>query len=77
MGRSWFYLTLWRGTPPEFTTELDAKITQGDSAAAVIHTADTADSSIDTAASLAARIYSREAVGSDITKVTEVVWRVH
>lgn len=77
MAQAWFYLTLWHGTPPEFTTELDAHITRADSAAAVIHTADAADSSIETTASLVAKVHTREAVGTDIITRTEVVWRVH
>lgn len=76
-GRSWFYLTLWHGTPPEFTSEFDAQIADADSASAFIHTASVAESNIETAASYAANIRSRDAVGAEITTVTEVVWRVH
>lgn len=75
-GRSWFYLTLWRGTPPEFTTELDAQIGTVESAYASIKTAEAAESSIATAFSGDAAIPQTEAVGVDVITVTEVIWRV-
>jgi len=75
-GRSWFYLTLWRGTPPEFTTEIDATIGDVDRAFANIKTAEAAESHIATAFSGDAAIPQTEAVGVDIITVTEVIWRV-
>lgn len=75
-GRSWFYLTIWRGTPPEFTSEFDAQIGDTDSAFASIKTADTAESHITTAFSGDAAIQRTDAVGIDIITTTEVIWRV-
>lgn len=75
-GRSWFYLTLWRGTPPEFTSEFAAQIGDIDSAFASIKTADTAESRITTSFSGDAAIPRTDAVRGDIITTTEVTWRV-
>lgn len=75
-GRSWFYLTLWRGTPPEFTTEIDATIGDVDRAFASIKTAEAAESSIATTYSGNAVIHRADAVGVDVITITEVIWRV-
>lgn len=75
-GRSWFYLTLWHGTPPEFTTEVDAQIGDIDRAFANIKTAEAAESHIGTTESVEAGIRTGEAVGADVITITEVIWRV-
>lgn len=77
MGRSWFYLALWRGTPEEFTTEFNAQIQEADSALAYIKSTDAAQTNVNTIASLSANIRSREAIGTDITTTTEVIWYVN
>ena len=76
-GRAWFYLTLWHGTPPEFTTEIGVNIARVDSVSASIHTADAVESGIRTADSFETEISTQETAGADIITVTEVVWRVH
>lgn len=75
-GRSWFYLTLWRGTPPEFTTEVNAQIGDIDRAFANIKTAEAAESHIATTDAIEAGIRTGETVGVDVITVTEVIWRV-
>lgn len=75
--QAWFMLTLWRGTIPEFTSEVDAIITQSDSVVSAVHVADTADSSIDTTMSFSAQIQKQDVIGTDIITVSEVVWCVH
>ena len=74
---SWFYLTLWHGTPEEFTTELTTQIHKADSALAYIKSTNEAQSNIDTIASLSANIRSHEAIGTDIITTTEVLWYVN
>ena len=74
--KSWFYLTLWRGTPPEFTSEFDVKVAQADHASVLIHPADEAEANIETASSSIAQIHERETTGADVITTTEVVWRV-
>ena len=74
--RSWFYLTLWRGTPPEFTENLTATIQDSESANALIHTLDEVGSKISTVASFSSRILKSEAFTAGITKETEIIWYV-
>ena len=76
MGRSWFYLTLWRGTPEEFTSKIDAKIQTVENSSVAIKTAENLQSKICTATLLSANIKSRETIGLDVIKTTEVVWYV-
>ena len=76
MGRSWFYLTLWRGTPPEFTEEMEIVVNDVDRKTAIIQTSNTAESKIATAVSAVANIISREIIGADISTTTEVLWYV-
>lgn len=76
VSRSWFYLTLWRGTPPEFTTSVDAQIEDASSAVAHIKMEDGMNTDISTTASLSTYIRSRESIGTDIITTTEVVWYV-
>ena len=77
MGRSWFYLTLWRGTPKEFTTEFNTQIQESNATLASIKRTDAAQTNINTIASLSANIRSLEAIGTDIITTTEVVWYVN
>lgn len=77
LNKAWFYLTLWRGTPPDFTTEFDAEITEADKRTALIHTTDTANANIQTLASAIANVVRQELIGTDIITTTEVVWYVN
>lgn len=76
MSRAWFYLTLWHGTPEEFTTEATVKIQEAENASAHIKVTDTATSIIDKISSLTASIKSRDAILTEIADATEVVWHV-
>lgn len=75
-GRSWFYLTLWHGTPPEFTAEVDAQIGGIDRANIDIQTVEAAKAQIPTIEPVTTDISTRESVGIDVTTITEVVWGV-
>ena len=77
MGRSWFYLTLWHGTPPEFTSEFNTQIKDAEQKAASVLIANTADAGISTVVSAAANIVGQELTGADIITSTEVVWYVN
>ena len=77
MGRSWFYLTLWHGTPPEFTTNIDTQIGNTSSALAYIAREDGMNTNIETAASFSTDIRSREDINTNIITTTEVVWYVN
>ena len=74
--KSWFYLTLWRGTPPEFTERVDAKIKKSDSANAFIKTMDTANSEIGKSGSLLSDVSVCLSFDAEIIKRTKVVWHV-
>ena len=76
MSKSWFYLTLWHGTPPEFTSEFDVEISDTSPVDAMIRRADDMDTELNTTASLSADIRSRETIGTELIKTTEVVWYV-
>lgn len=76
MSKSWFYLTLWRGTPPEFTDEFDARIDDEDSAISSIETANTLGTVIDTALNALVSIETKEDVNTEIITKMEVVWYV-
>lgn len=76
MGKSWFYLTLWRGTPPEFTDFVDVALDTADGCGADITTAETAAQSIERMISANALIERIIPARADIIARTEVVWYV-
>ena len=76
LGRAWFYLTLWRGTPAEFTEEINAEIYDVDPVNALIAKADTADVGIERMATAVANIAKKDAFNMDIITETAVVWNV-
>ena len=75
-GKSWFYLTLWRGTPPEFTNEIETEIHESDHVNSVIHKTDSVGSEIKLSDAVSAFVQSGELFGIDIIRKTEVVWYV-
>lgn len=76
LGRAWFYLTLWRGTPPEFTDDVTVEIQQAESAQSLIAVSDAAEAGIERTTAAAADIASKDAFSMDIIKETAVVWYV-
>ena len=76
MAKAWFYLTLWRGTPPEFTEEVEADIQAVSDAPAVIATASRAESQIETATAATTEIVTGRNAEVEIITRTEVVWLV-
>lgn len=76
LSRSWFYLTLWRGTPPEFTSEYSAEIKDAEHGSAPVVTSSSADVNIKTMVAAVASMVCRELIGTDIQSTTEVVWYV-
>ena len=76
MARSWFYLTLWRGTPPEFTSKAETAIDTGTRAAAAVQAADASQVRITTRQGAAAAVRTAEHAARDIITTTEVIWRV-
>lgn len=76
MAKSWFYLTLWRGTPPEFTDDLGADIAEAEKVAVGIQRTDNLASEISTALSAVSNVISRSDIGTNVTTTTEVIWYV-
>ena len=76
MAKSWFYLTLWRGTPPEFTDDFDATITSADSADAIVHEGDSAGTIVATKDSASAGIVQTDKATVEVLQKLEVVWIV-
>lgn len=74
--RSWFYLTLWRGTPPEFTEEISTEINDVDKADSMITKESRVGSFIDTVANYSSKIRSRDTFSTAINTETEIIWYV-
>lgn len=77
MGQSWFYLTLWRGTPPEFTDYATAVLDMEASSGTEISTTNSTARSIERTTSGNALIERNKPARADITARTEVVWYVN
>lgn len=69
-------MTLWRGTPAEFTDEIDVEIQQAEPVQALIATADAAEAGIERTTAAVADIASKDAYSMDIIKESAVVWYV-
>lgn len=74
--RSWFYLTLWRGTPPEFTDDFDADITQAEFMDTAIHEQDAVSADIGTEFVGSVNIIEKDTVNASIIQMLEVTWFV-
>ena len=77
VSRSWFYLTLWHGTPEEFTTYYDIEIENLDFANANVHHTDSVSAVVDKAISLTAKIDYSDNATTDVITQTEVNWLVN
>lgn len=76
MGKSWFYLSFWKGTPEDFTTYADIEIQEANSALAIIEKTDTIKAKIENALTLSSDIKDQENCTANISMVTEVLWYV-
>lgn len=75
-GRSWFYLTLWHGTPGEMTEFVDVNVDVAKHPEAEIITSDQALGNIERTTSGNALIDKTASATAEITPRTEVVWYV-
>ena len=73
---SWFFLTLWRGTPAEFTEEIGAEIQQANPTQTIITMADAAGASIERVTTAVTDIVNMSVFNMDIITETAVVWYV-
>lgn len=73
---SWFYLTLWHGTPPEFTSEAEIEIGVTSNAPARICTSDNTYMGIVTDNDALASIRGETSADTDVITTSEVIWYV-
>lgn len=73
---SWFYLTLWRGNPPELTDYTDLEIDPTDRAVSAITTSFKADAVIGAADRHGLDVHTTDHVDGSIERKTEVTWYV-
>lgn len=76
LSKAWFYLTLFRGTPPEFTTDADVEIQKTSPAQALIAAADAAEAKINRITTAVADIISMDNFSMDLITETAVIWYV-
>ena len=76
MAQSWFYLTLWHGTPDEFTSKVNVEIEPVENAVALIHEDDTMSSGVETVTISGADVDRQYNADVDINTVMGVVWCV-
>ena len=76
LAKSWFYLTLWRGTPPEFTTNLSAKVQALNGMDSDIQTSQLLNAKVTIADMAEASIGNKTEAEASIVMNTGVVWHV-
>ena len=76
LSRSWFYLTLWRGTPAEFTEIIDVDIQQANPAQAIIAMADAVEAGVERITAAATDVVDMSVFNTVINTETAVVWYV-
>ena len=74
--QSWFYLTIWHGTPADFRTEYSIDVCEAQNAVAEIGLLESASSEIQRNSFGAVDISTQHNAHADITIKTEVVWYV-
>lgn len=76
-GRSWFYLTLFNGSPPNATDYVDVDIADREIVGTEVTTTDAVSSDVHMLDSFDSHISHADTFGVDILITTEVVWRVN
>ena len=76
-GRSWFYLTLFNGSPANATEYVDVDITEREIIGTEVATTDVLSSDVDLLDAYDSQISHADTFGVDIMITTEVVWRVN
>lgn len=76
-GRSWFYLTLFNGSPANATEYVDVDIAERDAVGTKVETTDVVPSDIHLLDSFDTMVSHADAISVDISMITEVVWRVN
>ncbi|MBP5460702.1 MAG: hypothetical protein J6Y20_01055 [Lachnospiraceae bacterium] len=76
-GRSWFYLTLFNGSPPNVTEYVDVDISDRETVSTEVATKDAIQNAVDMLDAYDSMVSHADAIGVEITMLTEVVWRVN
>lgn len=76
-GRSWFYLTLFNGSPPNATEYVDVDIAERETVGTEVMELDAVQNAVDMLDSFDSMVSHADAIGVDITMLTEVVWCVN
>ena len=76
-GRSWFYLTLFNGSPPNATDYVDVDIAERETVGTEVVTLNAASADVDMRDSFDSVVSHADAISVDISMITEVVWRVN
>lgn len=76
MAKSWFYLTLWKGTPKEFTSEYNVQIKERDSKNVTVKQEDRLSTAIGRRSKADVIIHEKGRYSSTVNITTEVVWYV-
>lgn len=76
-GRSWFYLTLFNGSPPNATEYVDVDIAERETVGAEVMKLDAVQNAVDMLDSFDSMVSHADAISVDISMITEVVWRVN
>lgn len=75
-GRSWFYLTLWNGSPSGMTEYVDATLDVQARRQSDICVTEPAAQAVETVSKSTANVDHTTAAGVEIITTTEVVWYV-
>lgn len=76
-GRSWFYLTLFNGSPANATEYVDVDITEREIVGTEVVTLDAVQNAVDLLDSFDSMVSHADTFGVDIILTTEVIWRVN
>lgn len=76
-GRSWFYLTLFNGSPPNVTEYVDVDIAEREAVGTEVVTLDAVQNAVDMLDSIDSMVSRADTFGVDIILTTEVIWRVN
>ena len=76
-GRSWFYLTLFNGSPANATEYVAVDITEREIVGTEVATTDAIQNAVDMLDSCDPMVSHADAISVDISMITEVVWRVN
>ena len=76
-GRSWFYLTLFNGSPANATEYVNVDIAEREAVGTEVATTDVVPSDIHLLDSFDTMVSRADAISVDISMITEVVWRVN